>query len=75
MLALSRIIIAAVAVFALGLLVTWIRQDGADDSRRAVEKQNNEAINNADLAGLTRRECVDAGGVYDFATGRCRRPE
>jgi hypothetical protein len=70
-----KIIIAAVAVFALGLLVTWIWQDGADDARRAVERQNNEAVSNADLAGLSRRECVDAGGVFDFATGRCRRAE
>lgn len=70
----SRIIIA-VAVCAVGLLITWICRTEPMTLAAPWKRQNNEAISNADLAGFSRRECVDAGGVFDFAAVRCLRAE
>lgn len=69
-----KLIIGAVALFALIFAITWIWQDGADSARRAVERQNNEAAQDAGDARSNYDRCIDDGGLWSFDTGKCRRP-
>ncbi|MBP2237140.1 hypothetical protein J2Z31_003654 [Sinorhizobium kostiense] len=69
-----KMIGGALALAALAWAVLEIREDGAQSARQAIERQNNEAA----LQSAARRSdfdrCVDRGGVWDFGTGKCRRP-
>jgi hypothetical protein len=62
----------AIALLAAGAL--WMRHDARQDLKHEIEEQNDDAGNAADDAALGRRECVAGGGVWDFGSGRCRRP-
>ncbi len=68
-----RAAIALVALLAAfwGLTV-YLREEG----RRELELEIMEGVKDAQTmateAALDRRDCVDAGGVWDFAAGACR---
>ncbi|WP_168798043.1 hypothetical protein [Pacificoceanicola onchidii] len=53
----------------------WLHQSGRADHEAEVEAENAKAVGQAIQADLGRRECVDAGGVFQFDTGKCARPE
>jgi len=61
--------IGAAVIFA----VQMIRNDGAQSVKNSIERQNNEAAQDADIARLGYDACIDAGGVWNFGTGKCRR--
>jgi hypothetical protein len=48
-----------------------IKHRGADQVRTEIERQNNEAGIKGGEARLSRRDCNDRGGVYDFRRGVC----
>ncbi len=52
----------------------FIKHQGADEVRSEIERQNNEAGLKGGEARLSRRDCVDAGGVWDFRAGKCAGP-
>lgn len=67
------ILIAAVVIFGGGYLVG--HSDGSSGVKTEVERQNNEAAGKALDAARSYDECIDAGGVWTFSTGKCgRRP-
>jgi hypothetical protein len=65
---------------AILLLVTagavWLYRQGGESVLHSIERQNDAAGDASDQARSDYDRCVhpDSGGVYDFATGKCRRP-
>ncbi|NNV20517.1 hypothetical protein EHE22_08775 [Ochrobactrum pseudogrignonense] len=49
------------------------KRDGRSSIEAKIERQNNEATEKALGAVLDYDECVDAGGVWTFRTGKCER--
>lgn len=48
---------------------------GAASTETKIERQNNEATGKALDAARSYDECIDAGGMWTFSTGKCgRRP-
>ena len=54
-------------------VIQMIRNDGAQSLQNSIERQNNEAAQDADIARLGYDACLDADGVWDFGSGKCRR--
>jgi hypothetical protein len=67
----SRFYIALAVIAAFGCVIGWAYLQGASDVRQDVEIQNEEAGNAADKAELGWRQCLDAGGVFRFESGKC----
>ncbi|WP_224825778.1 hypothetical protein [Cognatishimia sp. MH4019] len=61
--------LAAVAIFAIAVSIYGL---GRESAQVDVMKQNQEAGDAADQASSIFERCIDAGGVFDFATGQCR---
>ena len=49
------------------------KRDGRSSIEAKIERQNNEATEKALGAALDYDQCVDAGGVWTFRTGKCER--
>lgn len=71
---------ALLAALAAGLLASMYAKGRLDGKALATAKLNaqteqaiGEISNAADRAKFNRRLCVDAGGVYDFATSKCKK--
>ena len=58
---------------AIIFVIQMIRNDGAQSVKNSIERQNNEAAQDADIARLGYDDCVRADGVWDFGSGKCRR--
>lgn len=56
-------------------LVHEIRADGARSIANAIERQNNDAQSRAREKRLDYDSCLDAGGLWNFATGECSGPQ
>ncbi|WP_043062385.1 hypothetical protein [Brucella anthropi] len=65
------ILIAAAVLFGGGYLVG--HRDGSSGVKTEVERQNNEAAGKALDAARSYDECIDAGGMWTFRTGKCER--
>ncbi len=51
------------------------RLSGTASTETKIERQNNEATGKALDAAHSYDECINAGGVWTFSTGKCgRRP-
>jgi len=64
--------LAAAALIAGGSYVAG-RLSGAASTETKIERQNNEATGKALDAARSYDECIDAGGVWTFRTGKCER--
>lgn len=64
-------LVAAFLLLAGGYLAG--KRDGRSSTETKIERQNNEAIEKAFGAALSYDQCVDAGGVWTFRTGKCER--
>nr|WP_312826011.1 hypothetical protein [Brucella anthropi] len=49
------------------------KRDGKASTETKIERQNNEATGKALDATHSYDECIDAGGVWTFRTGKCER--
>lgn len=49
------------------------KRDGRASVETKIERQNNEATDKALGAALSYDQCIDAGGVWTFRTGKCER--
>lgn len=49
------------------------RLSGTASTETKIERQNNEATSKALGAAHSYDECIDAGGVWTFRTGKCER--
>lgn len=58
---------------AILFIIQMIRTDGAQSLQNKIERQNNDASENAEIARLGYDDCIDAGRVWNFGTGRCER--
>lgn len=67
----KRIAILIIAAILVGLLVKWLIGVGAGIERTKTEIQNGSAVHEADTANLDYVDCIDAGRMFDFATGKC----
>jgi hypothetical protein len=56
---------------AILFIVQMIRNDGAQSVKNKIERQNNEAAQNADIARLDFDDCVGNDKLWNFASGRC----
>ena len=66
-------LVAAFLLLAVGYVAG--KRDGRSSIEAKIERQNNEATDKALGAVLDYDQCVDAGGVWTFRTGKCsRRP-
>jgi hypothetical protein len=65
------LIIVALALAMFGGWTLWQRNDAATDAVSEIVEINNDLSNKAITARDARRLCVGAGGVWDFAAGRC----
>jgi len=64
--------LAAAALIAGGSYVAG-KLSGRASIETMIERQNNEATDKALGAVLDYDQCVDAGGVWTFRTGKCER--
>lgn len=48
------------------------REAAIAEMRIQTQEAINEIQDRAERARVERRLCIDSGGVFDFATGRCR---
>ncbi|PQA72236.1 hypothetical protein C3731_17740 [Brucella oryzae] len=66
-------LVAAFLLLAAGYLAGKL--SGTASIETKIERQNNEATGKALDAARSYDECIDAGGVWTFRTGKCdRRP-
>ncbi len=49
------------------------RLSGRASTETKIERQNNEATGKALDAARSYDECIDAGGMWTFRTGKCER--
>ena len=65
--------LAAVVVIALavGIAATIFRL-GSESAVADINETNREAQDEADQASSVFERCIDGGGLFDFATGKCR---
>jgi len=70
-----KITAAAVLAAFLCLAAGYVagKRDGRSSVEAKIERQNNEATDKALGAVLDYDQCVDAGGVWTFRTGKCER--
>ena len=64
-------LLAAFLLLAAGYVAG--KRDGRASTETKIERQNNEATDKALGAVLDYDQCVDAGGVWTFRTGKCER--
>lgn len=69
-LALAGAVAAALAAWTL-----YQRHDAAEDAVNQIKEINNALSEQAISARDARRSCVDAGGMWDFAAGRCAQDD
>lgn len=63
------------AMFVAGCLAAaWLYGKGGESVEIKIERQNNDAGDKSDQARTDYDSCRDGGGVFDFATSKCRRP-
>lgn len=62
-------VLAAFLCLAIGYVAG--KRDGKSITETKIERQNNEATDKALGAALSYDECIDAGGVWTFRTGKC----
>lgn len=71
---LGRYIVAALALLVIVAGIYYKgKSAGEKDALTGVQKQNDKAIKEADKAARTVDDCYQSGGVWDRATGNCRR--
>lgn len=63
--------LAAFLCLAAGYVIG--NREGRSSTETKIERQNNEATEKALGAVLDYDQCVDAGGVWTFRTGKCER--
>lgn len=63
--------LGAAALAALAYAVRELRQSGIEAERARQVQENNNAVKNADKYGTTFRDCLERGGVYNYANGKC----
>lgn len=64
-------LVAAFLLLATGYVAG--KRDGRASIEAKIERQNNEATGKALDAAHSYDECIDAGGVWTFRTGKCER--
>jgi len=70
----QMIALATVAGLALTtLVVANIHRLGRESVEAEVNQLNQEAGDEADQASSLFERCIDDGGLFDFATGQCKR--
>ena len=65
--------IALATVLAVASAAYLLYDAGRQDATDEVERSNIEAGEAANGAAMSWRRCRDAGGLFDFASGECRR--
>ena len=68
-------LIGACAVAALtagGVFIHHVKQQAAEEAVQRIEQQDRKDIDAASQARSVRRACVDGGGVWDTASGKCQ---
>lgn len=72
----SRLLLILAIIAALTGAAMWFYNKGGDAVEIKIERQNNVAGTKSENARDAYDRCVssDIGGVYDYATGKCRRP-
>ncbi|KAB2701304.1 hypothetical protein [Brucella lupini] len=70
-----KVALAALAVAALIAGGSYLagKLSGKASTETKIERQNNEATGKALDAARSYDECIDAGGVWTFRTGKCER--
>lgn len=73
-----KVLIAIGIAIALFFVAKWFVDVGYDRAIKAVDKQNEEAVNDADIAEYNLDQCIAARAdgepvFYDFGAGKCRR--
>jgi hypothetical protein len=66
-----RLIVGGLIIAGIAWLVHEIRRDGARSFANAIERQNNDAQSSAHKKRLDYDACLDAGRLWDFASGQC----
>lgn len=61
------------AIVAVGLLLYSAREQGRNSALEDVKDQNNDASTRANETVLDYDACIDAGGLWNFGTGKCVR--
>lgn len=67
-----RLMIGAGMLLMLTLAVGWLWKTAGDSTLQSIERQDNAAGNSSDSARARFDGCPV--GMWDFATGKCRRP-
>jgi hypothetical protein len=69
-----RLLGGALVLAAVAWAVLQIREDGAQSTKNAIERQNNEAANRADTKRTDYDICLSSGGLWNFGAGECDGP-
>lgn len=67
----ARALIILAIIVALSLVALWIYRAGGEGVTNAVERRNNDAANQSDRARSDYDRCLDGGGVWNSAAGKC----
>lgn len=65
------VVAIAVVALAIGIAATIFRF-GGESAVADINETNREAQDEADQASSVFERCIDGGGLFDFATGKCR---
>ena len=60
----------ALAMIAAGYLI----HKGEKNALAKIERQNNEAVQKAQVGARNSRECSNTNGLWDIGSGKCIRP-
>lgn len=72
----ARLALALATLLALIGVAAWLYHKGGEAVVISIERQNNASGDISDQARDAYDRCVPphGSGVYDFATGKCKRP-
>jgi len=70
-----KIVALFLTVAAVLFAIFYFMDAGADRERAKIERENQNAVENADDYATSLGDCDAAGRVYNFETGKCRGAE
>lgn len=68
-----RLLALLALLAALTAGAVWFWRQGGQSVLISIERKNNASGDKSDQARSDYDRCIDGGGVFDFATGQCRR--
>lgn len=66
-----KALLFAVSVVAMAGGAAWLYHKGGEGAATKIERQNNDAADQSDVARSDYDRCRDGGRLWDFSAGKC----